>query len=69
MHCEAAEPEKQPPDRVGSARLTCGQRPAQHLFPQVSPKREHLTGFPDLSSVVKNQAKKLSVLSFLVALV
>ena len=32
-----------PPDSVGSARLTCGQRPAQDLFPQARPKREDLT--------------------------
>jgi hypothetical protein len=39
----AAEPERQPPDSVGSARLTCGQHPSQTPSAQVSPKREDLT--------------------------
>ncbi len=37
------EPEQQPPDSVGNARLTCGQPSSQTPFPQVSPKREDLT--------------------------
>src|SRR5215472_7088969 len=37
------EPERQPPDRVADARLTCGQTPAQAWFAQISPKREDLT--------------------------
>ena len=35
--------EPQPPDSVGSARLTCGRPSTQAPFPQVSPKREDLS--------------------------
>jgi len=37
------EPERQPPDRVDSDRLTCGQQASQRPFAQLSPKREDLT--------------------------
>jgi hypothetical protein len=37
------EPERQPPDRVDDARLTCGQQSSQTPFAQLSPKREDLT--------------------------
>ena len=35
---------EQPPDRVDDARLTCGQPSSQTPFPQLSPKREDLSG-------------------------
>ena len=47
----AAEPERQPPDSVGSARLTCGQPPSQTPFAQVSPKREDLTEFMQVTDL------------------
>ena len=37
------EPERQPPDRVDSGRLTCGQQSSQTPFAQLRPKREVLT--------------------------
>ena len=37
------EPERQPPDRVDDARLTCGLPIGQATFTQVSPKREDLS--------------------------
>ena len=37
------EPERQPPDRVGKARLTCGQPSTPPPFAQLSLKREDLT--------------------------
>jgi hypothetical protein len=37
------EPERQPPDSVGSARLTCGQPPTQPSYAQLRAKREDLT--------------------------
>jgi hypothetical protein len=43
MGRQATEAERQPPDRVGSARLTCGQPSDQPASAQVSPKREDLT--------------------------
>jgi uncharacterized protein DUF6788 len=39
----ATEPEPNPPDNVGSARLTCGQPSIQPSYAQVSPKREDLS--------------------------
>jgi hypothetical protein len=39
----ARETERQTPDRVGGARLTCGQPTRQATFTQVNPKREDLT--------------------------
>jgi hypothetical protein len=41
---QPAEPEQQPPDNVGYARLTCGQHLSHPTFAQVSAKRENLTG-------------------------
>jgi len=43
MSGQPEEPEQQPPDSVGSARLTCGRHPSQTPPAQVSPKREDLT--------------------------
>lgn len=43
MRGVSQEAERQTPDRMVSARLTCGQLPAQTPFAQVSPKREDLT--------------------------
>ena len=40
---QATEAERQPPDHVGNARLTCGHRANQTQLPQVKPKREDLT--------------------------
>jgi len=37
------EPERQPPDRVDSDRLTCGQQSSQAPFAQLTPKREDLS--------------------------
>jgi hypothetical protein len=42
-HGQPPEPEQQPPDNVGSARLTCGQPLHQSASAQVNPKREDLT--------------------------
>jgi hypothetical protein len=39
------EPERQPPDRVDDARLTCGQQSSQTPFAQLSPKREDLSQY------------------------
>src|SRR6516225_161850 len=41
---EPADTEEPPPENVGRARLTCGRHPGQSPFPQVTPKRENLTG-------------------------
>ena len=41
-HGQPPEPERQPPDRVDSDRLTCGQPPSQAAFSQLRAKREHL---------------------------
>ena len=47
------EPERQPPDRVDNARLTCGQQSSQTPFAQLSAKREDLSR---RSSRVRNHA-------------
>jgi hypothetical protein len=39
----AAEPERQPPESVGSARLTCGQHPQPDPVCPGQPKREDLS--------------------------
>ena len=40
---QQSKPEPDPPENVGSARLTCGQPSAHGPFAQVRPKRENLS--------------------------